>query len=145
MTGHRGILAGMRLAATCAAMALTGCTHFGPETVTHDRFNYSLAVAESWKEQTLLNIVKLRYLDVPVFLEVGQIVSGYSLETSGNIGGQLSSANAIQGNTMMAGAAARFTDRPTITYAPLTGDKFLRGLMEPIPPSAVFYMIQSGY
>lgn len=115
------------------------------DVVTRDRFDYCSAVAESWKEQTLLNIVKLRYLDLPVFLDVGQIVSGYSLETSANVGGQISSENAIQGNSLLLGGAARFTDRPTITYTPLTGDKFIRGLLEPIPPQSIFYMIQSGY
>jgi hypothetical protein len=133
------------LAIALAAVALAGCQHFGPETVKRDRFNYSSAVAESWKEQTLLNIVKLRYIDLPVFLEIGQIVSGYSIETTANVGGQISSANAIQGNSLLLGAQGRFTDRPTITYTPLTGDKFLRGLMEPIPPQSIFFMIQSGY
>ena len=127
------------------SLALAGCTHFGPQTVRQDRIDYSSAVGESWKQQTLLNIVKLRYLDLPVFLDVGQIVAGYSVETSGNIGGQISSANAIQGNSLLLGAQGRFTDRPTITYMPLTGDKFVRGLMEPIPPQAIFSMIQSGY
>src|SRR5262249_9427591 len=124
---------------------LSGCSHLGPSTIPRDRFNYSSAVADSWKEQTLLNIVKLRYLDLPVFLDVGQIVSGYSLETAANVGGQISSANAIQGNSLLLGGSGRYTDRPTITYAPLTGDKFVRGLMEPIPPQSIFSLIQSGY
>src|SRR5262249_20186762 len=61
------------------------------------------------------------------------------------VGGQISSANAIQGNSLLLGGSGRYTDRPTITYAPLTGDKFVRGMMEPIPPQSIFSLIQSGY
>lgn len=122
-----------------------GCTSIGPGTVARDRYNYSDALSESWKRQTLLNIVKLRYLDPPVFVDVGQIVAGYSLETSVSAGGQLSSPGAIQGDTASTGAVARFTDRPTITYTPLTGNQFVKALMTPLPPESVFFMIQSGW
>jgi hypothetical protein len=132
-------------AALVSAVVLTGCTHLGPRTVAVDRFDYSSAIADSWKQQTLLNIVKLRYMDLPVFVDVASIVSGYSMETSVNVAGQLSSATAIQGNSAMLGGAARFTDRPTITYVPLTGEKFLHGLMTPIDPKNIFFMLQSGY
>ena len=128
-----------------AVATLAGCTHLGPRTVTADRFDYSTAIADSWKQQTLLNIVKLRYMDLPVFVDVSSIVAGYSLETSVSVGGQVSSAGSIQGYGGSVGAAGRFTDRPTITYVPMTGERFLRGLLTPIDPKNIFSMLQSGY
>ncbi len=135
------------LSAFLAAMALVlaGCKSLGPATVPRDRFEYSGSISESWKRQTLLNIVKLRYLDPPIFVDVGQIVSGYSLETGVNLGGNVSSSGAVQGNSLTLGGAAKYTDRPTITYTPLTGSKFVRALMTPLPPDAVLFTVQSGW
>jgi len=110
-----------------------------------DRFNYSAAIAESWKEQTLLNIVKLRYMDLPVFMDVASVVSGYSLQTGVSVNGTLSSDRAVQGNFGSIGGQAIYTDRPTITYVPMTGDKFLRSLVTPIDPKNIFFLLQSGY
>jgi len=113
--------------------------------VAVDRFDYSTAIADSWKQQTLLNLVKLRYMDLPVFVDVASIVSGYSMQTGGSLNGTLSTRTAIQGNFLAAGGSAIYTDRPTITYVPMTGEKFLRGLMTPIDPKNIFFMLQSGY
>lgn len=124
---------------------LTGCSHLGPKTIPVDRFDYSSAIADSWKQQTLLNIVKIRYMDLPVFVDVASIVSGYSLQTGVNVNGVLSSDRAVQGNYVSAGGQAVYTDRPTVTYVPLTGEKFLRGLITPIDPKNIFFMLQSGY
>jgi hypothetical protein len=132
-------------AALVSALALSGCTHLGPTTVAVDRFEYSTAIADSWKQQTLLNIVKLRYMDLPVFVDVASIVSGYSMQTGVSLNGTLSTRTAIQGNFLAGGGSAIYTDRPTITYVPLTGEKFLRGLMTPIDPKNIFFMLQSGY
>jgi hypothetical protein len=110
-----------------------------------DRFDYSTAIADSWKQQTLLNIVKLRYMDLPVFVDVASIVSGYSMQTGVSINGTLSSDKAIQGNYLAAGGQAIYTDRPTITYVPMTGEKFLRGLITPLDPKNIFFMLQAGY
>jgi hypothetical protein len=133
------------LLSALALMLIGGCRGIGPASVARDRFDYSASISESWKRQTLLNIVKLRYLDPPIFVDVGQIVAGYSLETGVNAGGQISSERAIQGNSFTLGGSARFTDRPTITYTPLTGSKFIKGLMTPLLPESVFFTIQSGW
>jgi hypothetical protein len=132
-------------AALLGALGLTGCAHLGPKTIPVDRFDYSTAIADSWKQQTLLNIVKLRYMDLPVFVDVASIVSGYSMQTGVSINGTLSSDKAIQGNYLAAGGQAIYTDRPTITYVPMTGEKFLRGLITPLDPKNIFFMLQAGY
>lgn len=133
-----------KLASLPAAVVflLSGCASIGPGTVARDRYDYSDSISESWKRQTLLNIVKLRYLDPPIFVDVGQIVAGYSLETGVNLGGQVASPRE---NNLTLNASGTFTDRPTITYTPLTGNKFVKALMTPLPPASVFFMIQSGW
>src|SRR6185503_5797515 len=103
-------------AAPLLGVALTGCTHLGPKTVAVDRFDYSTAIADSWKQPTLLNLVKLRYMDLPVFVDVASIVAGYSMQTGVSVNGILSTEKAVQGNYASAGGSAIYTDRPTITY-----------------------------
>lgn len=135
-----------RVCLALGAIALfPGCAHLGPKTITADRFDYSTAISDSWKQQTLLNIVKLRYMDLPVFVDVASIVSGYSMQTGVSVNGTLSSQRAVQGNYLAAGGQAIYTDRPTITYVPMTGQKFLRGLVTPIDPKNIFFLIQAGY
>jgi hypothetical protein len=127
---------------------MAGCTSIGPSTVTRDRFDYTGAVAESWKSQMLLNLVKLRYGDTPVFLDVGQIVSGYTMQgTFSALGTVFSTSGVVPGvpnSSVTLGAQGQFTDRPTITYTPLAGERFARSLMTPVPPAALLSLIQAG-
>jgi hypothetical protein len=133
------------LATAAAILMLIGCTHLGPQTVPRDRFDYNTAIADSWKEQTLLNIVKLRYADMPLFVEVASVVSGYTLEGSISLNGTVSSSEAVQGDFLSLGTAGKYTDRPTITYAPITGVKFNESFMTPIPPKSILFLLQSGW
>ena len=117
--------------------------------MSRDRVDYASSIGNSWKEQTLLNIVKLRYADMPVFLEVAQVIAGYQLQST--IGGTFTAGNfnaALIGPLTATGtatASGTYTDRPTVVYSPLTGVDFLKRLMTPIPPSSVMFMLQAGY
>ena len=142
MRAHASRTAAAALLAALAALLLASCKSIGPGTVARDRYDYSSSISESWKRQTLLNIVKLRYVDPPIFVDVGQIVAGYSLETAVSMGGQISSPRE---NSLAFGASGKYIDRPTITYTPLTGNKFVKALTTPLPPESVFFMIQSGW
>ena len=100
-------------------LAFTGCAPLGPPTVSRDRFEYTNAVAESWKRQMLLNILKIRYGDAPIFLDVTSIINQYSLETE--LRGTLGWSNPPIADRQELAGTGRYYDRPTITYAPLRG------------------------
>jgi hypothetical protein len=138
-----------RLAAAVLGLSVAACSSIGPVTVSRDRIDYASSIGNSWKEQTLLNIVKLRYGDMPIFLEVAQVIAGYQLQgtlgtsfTAGNFNAAIVGPFTATGN---ATAAGTYTDRPTVIYQPLTGVDFLKRLMTPIPPSSVLFALQAGY
>lgn len=134
----------------CCLLGAVGCQHFGPRSITADRIPYNQAIATSWKDQTLLNIVKLRYIDTPFFVDVPQITSGYTLQ-----GGAAATAgiyppvNPVATFSQQLGATFNlqggYLDRPTISYVPQTGSQFIRNLTQPINPGSVLFLLQSGY
>ena len=126
-----------------SALLLTGCASMGPATIGRDRLDYDSAISTSWKRTMLLNLVKLRYGDSPMFTDVASIINSYTLETTVTLSGTLTASPGSElGN---AGASGHYADRPTITYHPLLGEQFTRSLMTPIPPRIVMSLIQSGW
>ncbi len=134
----------MFVGVACAlALTGTGCYRaIGPQSVARDRHLYAASLSDSWKEQTLLNIVKMRYLDPPVFVDVGNIVASYSLVQGVNATGNIIPNNQTPDATV--GGFGTYSNTPTITYTPLTGSKFIRGLATPFPPEAIFSSIEAG-
>lgn len=127
----------------CALLA-SGCASIGPATVVRDRFDYVAAISESWKRQTLMNLLKVRYADAPVFMDVTSVISAYSATGDAGINRQV--ADPGRGDTFSAfGISGQYSDKPTITYQPLSGEKFARSLMAPIPVTGILSLIQAGY
>jgi len=146
---HLGTLARALFIALCA-LAAAGCDSLGPTSVPRDRINYAGAMADSWKQQTLLNVVRLRYADTPTFMDISSVIASYAYLTnvaagaSVNVGVPLDTTTLPKGGATAA-VAVSYLERPTISYTPLTGDRFTRSLLRPIPPAAIFTLIAAGY
>jgi len=125
-------------------LLLTGCAlRVGPKRLPHERFDYSAAIATSWKEQMLTNLVKVRYADPPVFLDIAQVVTQYTLEASATVNTPDWSPPSNSGPA--AGVFGRWAESPTITYNLMSGDKFAKSLLEPISPASLLQLVQSGW
>ncbi len=130
---------------------ISGCAAQGAKRVPADRFDYNAAIAQSTREQMLLNIVRSRYLEVPVFLTVSSVLTQYEYEGGIGIGGFFGisgdSTNVIGGTTdvITGDANLRFSERPTITYLPVEGQEFSAHLLSDIPADLIFGAAQAGW
>lgn len=127
------------------ACYVAGCATLGPTSIQRDRTDYGGVIATTWKEQTLLNIVKLRYGDAPVYLKVSSVISSSAMQSQVNLAASWFSGLPVDGSSQAIGASGIYTDRPTISYTPLSGERFSRYLLHPLSPAAVFSLIQAGY
>jgi len=133
---------------TWTVLALTlslaaACKSVGPPRTVQDRFDYSEALSRSWKEQMLLNLVRIRYADAPVFLDVSSVIAQYGLQGQVTAGAELPADTGI--HTATVGGTVQWSDKPTITFQPLTGQKFTKSLLTPITPTAVLDLVQAGW
>lgn len=143
-------LLGFGIGSGLLGLVLAGCSSIGPGTVARDRVDYVGAMSDSWKQQTLLNIVLLRYGDAPTFMDVSSVIASYAFIGNANAGAAVNIEGSAAPITFPKavgsfGVSGTYLDRPTISFTPLIGDKFTKNLLRPIPPSAIFSLIAAGY
>jgi len=121
---------------------LSGCASFGHRRVSSDRFNYNEAVARSTQEQMLLNLVRRRYLEMPVFLTVSSVLTQYVYEGGVGVSGALN----LGGSDTVGGSGnLGYSERPTITYLPVEGQTFAAQMLSNIPSEIFFAASQAGW
>jgi hypothetical protein len=131
---------GLEIAVLCVCLgAVAGCSVTGPAKVKGGRRLYNVAVQETNKEQMLLNIVRLRFLDAPFFLQVASVSTNFTFESSAVAGGGASPSFAIFG------LAGRVASSPTVTYTPLQGEQFAQRLLAPVDLSTILLLTNTGW
>ena len=100
----------------CTALAL-GCNAIGPRTIPGARINYNEAIARSWDEQLLLNLVRLRYRDTPLFRRVLQSIwhqVNNGLEVF--VIGQILDDATVKGGTGWGAEFAKLCNKPLFVF-----------------------------
>lgn len=133
------------LLAVVLQLGLSACaTRMGSQTVPKARFNYNEAIVRSRDEQLLLNLIRLRYRDTPLFLEMGSIVTQFEL--GGRAGASpIVNIDGSDQNEFGFDIGVNYSERPTITYTPLHGADFTRQLLTPLSPHTLVLLSGSGW
>ena len=131
------------LLAVLPAALLQGCqSAFGPQSLQRTHPAYNAAITASVNEQMLQNLVRLRYRDVPFFLEIGSVTSTLSIGANANLGASI----AIGGQDSLSPLTGlAYVDAPTISYAPLRGEDLLKSLLSPLQLESILVLTQSGW
>jgi hypothetical protein len=124
-----------RLALLAACLASVGCV--GPAAVRSSRLKYNEAVRVTNDEQILTNIVRLRYADSPVFIDLPNITSQFELAAGGSDPGPSGS----QTNFGIGGIMGR--DAPTLSYHPRQGREISKALLNPLS-AEVYSVVTAG-
>ena len=126
-----------------ATNVLSGCqSWYGPDNLNDTHAAYNYAIVNSLSQEMLLNLVRLKYRDRPYFLNINSVTASMSIRSSLGLG----TSTTIAGSSSISPEMGiSFTQSPTISYAPLGGEDFLKSLLSPIPIEAVLVMAQSGW
>jgi hypothetical protein len=120
---------------------MTGCG-ISTERILSRHWDYNEAIRKTNDEQLLLNLVRLRYGEMPYFLQVASISNSFAAQQS--LGGTTTvtrDAATVFGGT----GSISFTDSPIITWTLPESRAYLGRLMAPLSASQLNVLAESGW
>jgi hypothetical protein len=122
--------------------ALTACAHSGPTRLKADQVDYARALGTAKKRAILDAMVQLRYADAPSFVTVSQIIAAYTFDASA--GATLNAGSGAQPSYALANGSVSYSNHPTFTFTPTTGEAFASAYIRPLAPALVLPLAQGG-
>lgn len=110
-------------------------------TCGHTAFNETLQ--STTNEQLLLNLVRLKHLDTPYFLNVNSVTTQFTASSS--LTPSVSSFFMPVDPGIEISSGLSYKSQPTVSYTPLEGKKFSSLLLEPIHLTNIQKLIYSGW
>lgn len=116
-------------------LVTSGCV--GPVAIRSSRMRYNEAMRVTNDEQLLTNLVRLRYADSPIFVDLPTITSQFELAGTGSYNGGY--GNQYPGLARLGFGEISVRDAPTLTYQPRQGRDIAKALLNPL--SADFFSV----
>jgi hypothetical protein len=115
-----------------ASFAFLGCAVVGPRSITMGRADYNAAINKTEDEQLLMAIVKGRYGETTSLLSVNSVAANVRFNTQAEVNIGFGPESSYSGNLVPFSGGGAYEENPTITYAPVHGEKYIRQLLSPI-------------
>ncbi|VGO18627.1 hypothetical protein [Pontiella sulfatireligans] len=128
---HRAFASARLIVSCLLPCLLAGCASIGPRSITAGRVAYAEAINQTQDEQILLAIVKGRYGESATLLAVNGVAANLKFRAELGIEAGFKGAGASGEDLIIGGMA--YEENPTITYAPVQGEDYIRQLMSPVP------------
>jgi len=132
----------LSIAVLSASFLAAGCSSLGPSRLKADQVDYARALGDAQKREILAAIVGLRFADAPSFLTVSSIIAAYNFDASG--GAILNAGSGAQPNYAQATGSVSYSNHPTFTFTPTTGDAYASAYIRPLSPTLVLPLAESG-
>ena len=121
----------------------SGCAKVGPLTVSHGRADYNEAINKTEDEQMLLSIVKGRYGETFSLLAVSGVAANVRFKSTASVDFGFGPSESYAGNLIPFRGGLAYEENPTITYAPVKGEQYIRNLLSPISPNFLLLSIRT--
>lgn len=133
-------------------LGLSGGCAFGPRVLESTHSRYNEAVKQVTEEQALLNLVRLRYNDTAMRLDVASIASQYELSAGAEARPFFLAPNPSNSNVIFKTFTAILPDamvsaanRPTVSLTPLDDPVTLRGLFTAGSLDSIIFLSETSY
>lgn len=157
------------------ALIVGGGCQVGPVALQIGQAEYNEAIQHSSARQMLLNLVRLKYRELPLVLDISSISSQFEIASAAGVSGRLNEnvGQGARGISSSAGfdpdgptgglgtsgsrvtgsnpdwldlsASFSYTERPTITYSPLHGGDYVQRMLSPIGVETVVTLCNTGW
>ena len=114
-------------------LGLTGCSGVGPNTISRGRADYNQAIQQTDSEQMLMAIVRNRYGESFSMLAVTSVTANVRIVVNASAEVGVGPSENFAGNLVPLRGGFLYEENPTISYAPVHGEQYLRELLSPIP------------
>ena len=127
------------------ALVLSGlsCNSLGPSAIRNGREAYNEAIRVTDEQQLLKALVMLRYGSWGSMLAVTSVTANVRVRASAAVEAGFGPDRDYAGSLVPLAVGIVYEENPTISYAPLQGEQFIRQLMAPLPLD-LFVLLVSG-